>query len=88
MTVAQFAPMSAARGGSRWLLLGSLALNLFFVGIVAAMAVRAPAKSWWDPDVFVLSLDITKQTKLNPRRVIGGKREINAVACPGGSERI
>lgn len=53
MSVAQFAPMSAVRGGSRWLLLGSLALNLFFVGIAIAMAVRAPAKSWWNQDVFV-----------------------------------
>ncbi|HTQ81804.1 MAG TPA: periplasmic heavy metal sensor [Pseudolabrys sp.] len=53
MSVAQFAPISVARGGSRWLLLGSLALNLFFVGVAVAMAVRAPAKSWWDQDVFV-----------------------------------
>ena len=53
MSVAQFAPMSVARSGSRWLLLGSLALNLFFVGVAVAMAVRAPAKSWWDQDVFV-----------------------------------
>jgi uncharacterized membrane protein len=45
--------MSAVRGGSRWLLLGSLALNLFFVGLAIAMAVRAPAKSWWNQDVFV-----------------------------------
>ncbi len=53
MSIAQFAPMTAARGRSRWLLLGSLALNLFFVGVAVAMAVRAPAKSWWDPNVFV-----------------------------------
>jgi uncharacterized membrane protein len=40
--------------GSRWLLLGSLALNLFFVGVAAAMAIRAPAPpSRWDADVFV-----------------------------------
>jgi uncharacterized membrane protein len=53
MSVAQFAPMSATRSGPRWLLLGSLALNLFFVGVAVAMAVRAPAKSWWDQNVFV-----------------------------------
>jgi uncharacterized membrane protein len=41
------------RGSSRWLLLGSLALNLFFVGIGVAMAVRAPAPQRWNPDVFV-----------------------------------
>ncbi len=41
------------RGGPRWLLLGSLALNLFFVGVAVAIAVRAPHKRHWDPDVFV-----------------------------------
>ena len=43
MTVAQLRPRDDARGSSRWLLLGSLALNLFFVGVAVAMAVRAPA---------------------------------------------
>jgi uncharacterized membrane protein len=50
------APAAMTRGSSRWLLLGSLALNLFFIGIVLAMAVRptpAPTPSTWDPDVFV-----------------------------------
>jgi len=41
------------RGSSRWLLLSSLALNLFFVGVAIAMAVRAPAPSYWDRNVFV-----------------------------------
>jgi uncharacterized membrane protein len=41
------------RGSSRWLLLGSLALNLFFVGVVVAIAIRAPAPSTWDRNVFV-----------------------------------
>ena len=53
MSLAQFAPMTATRGGARRLLLGSLALNLFFVGVAVAMAVRGPAASWWNPDVFV-----------------------------------
>ncbi len=52
MTVAQFAP-AMTRNGPRWLLLGSLALNLFFVGMAVAVAVRAPAKPRWDPNVFV-----------------------------------
>jgi uncharacterized membrane protein len=43
----------AARGSSRWLLLGSLALNLFFVGVAVAMAIRAPAAPSWDRNVFV-----------------------------------
>jgi len=52
MSIAQLAP-SMTRGASRWLLLGSLALNLFFVGVALAMAIRAPAPSYWDRDVFV-----------------------------------
>jgi uncharacterized membrane protein len=53
MTIAQFAPALPARGSSRWLLLGSLALNLFFVGVALALAVRAPAPPSWDRNVFV-----------------------------------
>ncbi len=46
-------PVTAARVAPRWLLLGSLALNLFFIGIAIAMAVRAPAPPSWDRNVFV-----------------------------------
>jgi uncharacterized membrane protein len=53
MSVAQFAPSIPSRTSSRWLLLGSLALNLFFVGIALAMAIRAPASPAWDRNVFV-----------------------------------
>jgi uncharacterized membrane protein len=54
MTMAHAFSSPVRAGGSRWLLLGSLALNLFFVGVAAAMAIRAPAPpSRWDPDVFV-----------------------------------
>ena len=52
MSIAHALP-SPARGSSRWLLLGSLALNLFFVGVALAMFIRAPAPSYWDPNVFV-----------------------------------
>ena len=52
MTMAQAFP-AATRGSPRWLLLGSLALNLFFVGVAVAMAIRAPAPSYWDPNIFV-----------------------------------
>lgn len=41
------------RSGPRWLLLGSLALNLFFIGIALAMVVREPPSRQWSPDVFV-----------------------------------
>jgi uncharacterized membrane protein len=53
MSIAQFAPTSMSRGATRWLLLSSLALNLFFVGIAVAMAIRAPAPATWDRNVFV-----------------------------------
>jgi uncharacterized membrane protein len=52
MSIAHAFP-TATPGSSRWLLLGSLALNLFFVGVAIAMAVRAPAPSYWDRNVFV-----------------------------------
>jgi uncharacterized membrane protein len=52
MTMAQMAP-AMTRGSSRWLLLGSLALNLFFVGVAVAFAIRAPAAPSWDRNVFV-----------------------------------
>ena len=52
MSIAQAFP-AMDRPSSRWLLLGSLALNLFFVGIAIAMMVRSPAPSYWDRNVFV-----------------------------------
>ena len=53
MSVAQISPSAMTRGSSRWLLLGSLALNLFFVGVAVALAIRAPAPLTWDRNVFV-----------------------------------
>ncbi len=52
MSIAEVAT-DVRRGSSRWLLLGSLALNLFFIGIAIALAVRGPPPRTWDPDVFV-----------------------------------
>lgn len=52
MSIAQAMPVTRA-SASRWLLLGSLALNLFFIGAAIAMAIRAPEPRRWDPDVFV-----------------------------------
>jgi uncharacterized membrane protein len=53
MTMARTAPL-AERRTSRWLLLGSLALNLFFIGIGIAMVIRGPAPPpTWDRNVFV-----------------------------------
>jgi uncharacterized membrane protein len=53
MTIVHAIPAST-RSGPRWLLLGSLALNLFSIGVTLAMAIRAPAPPpRWDPNVFV-----------------------------------
>jgi uncharacterized membrane protein len=53
MTFVQAVPSSSS-ASPRWLLLGSLALNLFFVGAAIAMAIRDPAPvSPFDRDVFV-----------------------------------
>jgi uncharacterized membrane protein len=52
MSLAHAVP-TMERGSPRWLLLGSLALNLFFVGVAIAMAIRTPAPSYWDRNVFV-----------------------------------
>lgn len=53
MTMAQTVPL-AERRSSRWLLLGSLALNLFFIGVAIAMFIRGPAPPpTWDRNVFV-----------------------------------
>jgi uncharacterized membrane protein len=48
------AASSRSRGGPRWLLFGSLALNLFFIGVAIALAIREPAPAYrWHRDVFV-----------------------------------
>ena len=53
MTLAQTASFTERRS-SRWLLLGSLALNLFFIGVAIAMAIRGPVPPpTWDRNVFV-----------------------------------
>lgn len=53
MTMAQTMRV-AERRSARWLLLASLALNLFFIGVAIAMLIRGPAPSpTWDRNVFV-----------------------------------
>lgn len=52
MSIAQTASYSPS--SPRWLLLGSLALNLFFIGIALALAIRGPSSpAPYDRDVFV-----------------------------------
>ncbi len=54
MSIAHLAPAALTRPSTRWLLLGSLALNLFFIAFAIALAIRPPAPApAWDRDVFV-----------------------------------
>lgn len=54
MSIAQLSPITMTRPSAGWLLLGALALNLFFVAFAVALAVRPPAPApAWDRDVFV-----------------------------------
>jgi uncharacterized membrane protein len=55
MSMAHQLSPTMTSGSSRWLLLGSLALNLFFIGAAIALAVRPPAPpaSAWNRDVLV-----------------------------------
>jgi uncharacterized membrane protein len=76
MSVAQLAP-AMTRGSSRWLLLGSLALNLFFIGIAIALAVRAPPPRTWDPDVFVRMERLAKALPPADAAVLRGQMNDN-----------
>lgn len=53
MSVTGMAPSATRGGSSRWLLLSSLALNLFFIGITISFLIRTPPPSSWDRNVFV-----------------------------------
>jgi len=77
------APAAMTRGSSRWLLLGSLALNLFFIGIALAIAVRpaaAPAPSTWDPDVFVRMERIAQTLPAADAAILRAQIEANRAA--------
>lgn len=74
------APAAMTRGSSRWLLLGSLALNLFFIGIALAMAVRpapAPTPATWDPDVFVRMERIAQTLPAGDAAILRAQVEAN-----------
>lgn len=78
MSVAHAAPAYPA-SSPRWLLLGSLALNLFFIGVAVAMAVRAPATPTYDRNVFVrverLSKSLPQADGAKLRAAIGANRD-------------
>jgi len=92
------APAAMTRGSSRWLLLGSLALNLFFIGIAISLAVRpapAPAPTSWDPDVFVrmeriygsFSRDFSVPASIDPSRIKATLKSGILRVTAGKSER-
>jgi len=76
MTIAQYAP-AITRGSSRWLLLGSLALNLFFLGVAVALVVRAPAPPTWDRNVFVRVERVAATLPPSDADILRGQIEAN-----------
>ena len=86
MTIAQYAP-AVTRGSSRWLLLGSLALNLFFVGIALAMAIRAPAAPAWDRNVFVRVEHIADTLPPADADLLRGQIKINRQTIDGAQRQ-
>lgn len=70
-------PSYPPRTGMRWLLLGSLALNLFFIGVAIAMVIRAPAPSRWHPDVFVRIERLAKTLPLADAAMLQKEAQIN-----------
>jgi uncharacterized membrane protein len=76
MSYAQIAP-AIERGSSRWLLLGSLALNLFCIGAAFAMAIRAPAQPAWDRNVFVRVERVAATLPPSDADILRGQIEAN-----------
>jgi uncharacterized membrane protein len=87
MSIAQLAP-SMTRGSSRWLLLGSLALNLFFVGVALAMVVRAPAPApGWDRDAFVRLERLAVTLPAADADILRGRTGTNRAAIEGAQTK-
>ena len=74
------ASVPAWRSGPRWLLLGSLALNLFFIGIAVAMLVRDPPSRQWSPDVFVRIERLASNLPPADARILRAEVNANHVA--------
>ncbi len=71
MSIAQLAPATMTRPSARWLLLGSLALNLFFIAFAIALAIRPPAPApAWDRDVFVRAERIAASLPANDATIL------------------
>ncbi len=77
MSAVPFTASKTSRGASRWLLLGSLALNLFFVGIAVAMAVRPHGPPPWDRNVFVRAERIATSLPVADADILRGQIKTN-----------
>lgn len=86
MSIAQLAP-SMTQGASRWLLLVSLALNLFFIGVAVAMAIRAPAPSYWDRDVFVRIERLAASLPAADAEILRGRTNANRASIESAQTR-
>lgn len=87
MSVAQLTSPASARGSSRWLLLGSLAFNLFFVGVAIAMAIRAPAPSAWDRNVFVRVERMSATLPAADAELVRGQMQAHHAAIADAQDR-
>ena len=77
MSIAQTASYSSS-SQPRWLLLCSLALNLFFIGVTVALAVRGVASTpTYDRDVFVRVERLAQSLPPGDAAVLRSKIEAN-----------
>jgi uncharacterized membrane protein len=87
MSAVSFTSSMTRRGGARWLLLGSLALNLFFVGIAVAMAVRPHEPPRWDRNVLVRAERIASSLPAADAEILRGQIKINQGAIEGAQAK-
>lgn len=86
MSAVSFTSIKAG-GAARWLLLGSLALNLFFVGIAVAMAVRPHGPPPWDRNVFVRAERIASSLPAADADILRGQIKAKQESIEGAQTR-
>jgi len=81
-------PSVSRRIGTRWLLLGSLALNLFFLGVAVALLIRAPEPPRrWDPNVFVRIERLSATLPPADAKLLNGMIAANHAAIEGAQDK-